>query len=250
MIILDCESLDSTLDSLGAIYQTNTKIIHEFFRSLDLDAHYETTKPLLPGDEEVRRLLEQHICRRPKPLARVNWFHLTRTFDPMSFKNGINPLAKDAEPIWSMLCQVFEGTPHVDNLQTMRNKGVPNFQYNLKVGEALHAGPFGMLVQEVADCASEIGNHDYLAMPEIIEDICSGYLVAYNFDLEPFLKQTLIPARVKFWSDQITHDGCLEAAIYYSYLASRDQRLTMNANTCFDGENRPIPPEQIINIIY
>lgn len=33
-------------------------------------------------------------------------------------------------------------------------------------------GPYAMLVREVAALSKEVGNHDYLDAPEIIEDIC------------------------------------------------------------------------------
>lgn len=36
----------------------------------------------------------------------------------------------------------------------------------------MHGGPYAILVREVAEHTKAVGQHDYLGMPEIIEDLC------------------------------------------------------------------------------
>ena len=61
------------------------------------------------------------------------------------------------------------------NLEKLREVGVPDDLNNEKTTNRLHSGPYAMLVKESAFRSSEIGNHDYLEFPEIVEDICNGY---------------------------------------------------------------------------
>lgn len=93
---------------------------------------------------------------------------------------GIQPLDDALDGIWRLLFKVFEESEHFKNLNDLRNSDVPNFQYRLRVGKPFHCGPYAMLVREAAFRAGEIGNHDYLVVPEIVQDICRGYEERFN----------------------------------------------------------------------
>jgi hypothetical protein len=58
----------------------------------------------------------------------------------------------------------------------MRASGEISFLYNFKEEgpDDIHGGPFGFLVREVAFHSPSLSTHDYLGMPETIEDICHG----------------------------------------------------------------------------
>jgi hypothetical protein len=91
-------------------------------------------------------------------------------------------------------------------------------------------------------------NHDYLQLPEIMEDICAGYEREYGQRIYEQLENALVPKIVKFWSDERKDKTCVESAMYYLYSIPHGLPLTMCSNTCFDGKNTPILSEQITNV--
>lgn len=125
---------------------------------------------------------------------------------------------------------------------------VPSFQHNHKVGKPLLAGPYAMLVRETAFHSHEMGNPDYLWLPEIVEDICNGYQEVTGVKIHDKVCSALIPYVVKFWSREQTGRVCIESAMYYLYAITHGRRLTINATTCFDGMNCTIQREEIVKI--
>lgn len=55
-----------------------------------------------------------------------------------------------------------------------------------------------MLVRESAFNASEMRNHDYLKLPEIIEDVCWGYQERFKESIQDEIMEALRPCIVKF----------------------------------------------------
>ncbi len=103
MIILDCETHSSTMKSLAAIYGVNTREIEDFFKSFDLDQHYEVSDPDCMGDQELRNVFEDKLNLHPKKLDEVCWFHLTSALPEESFNEGILPLSKSLEKVWHIV---------------------------------------------------------------------------------------------------------------------------------------------------
>jgi len=130
----------------------------------------------------------------------------------------------------------------------MRQNGVPDRHYQAKAGEPFHAGPYAMLVREIAMHPRKNGNHDYLWLPEIMEDICNGYKQAHGEMLHDELNRALVPMIVKFWSAKYCGDDCIEVALDYLYRTAHDRASFRIPNTCFEGENKAIPPEQILRV--
>jgi len=247
---LDCHTRESALRSISELYVVPAADIDAFLIGVDLEAYYEEFAPAAPGDVTITALLEEEFGHAERELSQVSWFHLTRVLASEQFAQGILPLADALEGIWGTLFSVFHNSVHSDNLRLLRQSGVPNFQYNLKVGKPVHGGPYAMLVREVAFRAKEIGNHDYLEFPEIIEDICLGYEKRFGVSIQDKVTAALLPCIVKFRSDRVIRRGCIEAAVYYLYLTGRGERLSMYANTCYDGRNTPVPREQIIDVEF
>ena len=250
MLVLDCGSRSTALTSVAAVYGVDETVIEEFLCAFDIDAHYAATNPDCHGDRELRRVFESLFGYEPAQLDRVVWFHLTRTSRNSNFETGIQPLSESINRVWQVVLEVFRGTEHERGLLDMQRDGVPDCHYRLKVGVPLHAGPYAVLVREAATRSSEIGNHDYLWLPEIMEDICNGYQGVHGVSLHQILSSALAPVIVKFWSTKQLGVSCLEAALYYLYVTAHGRRMTISANTCFDGENCGIPPEQIVGIEY
>ena len=248
MTALDCESRESTLDSLSVIYGVSASDIKKFLREADLEKHYATTNPQNPCDKELTSLFEQTFDSAPGPIHRVFWFHLTRAKLGAGFVNGILPLSEALDDIWETIFAVFKGTNHEIELRNLQQNGVPGHLYDLKVGNPLHGGPYAMLVRESAFRLNEMGSHDYLRLPEIIDDICNGYKETCGHDIHDELSKALVPYIVKFWSNEENGKLHIEPALYYLYCIMQGQELTDIANTCFDGKNSAVPPEQIVKV--
>lgn len=107
-----------------------------------------------------------------------------------------------------------------------------------------------MLVRETAFRSEEMGNHDYLWLPEIVEDICNAYYETYNIKLYDFILKATSPCIVKFLEKTPNGNWCLRPAVYYLYLVTNNKKLIMDSNTCFDGEGNTIPKENILEIEF
>lgn len=245
---LDCENLQTTLLSIAKIYEVETKVITAFFDSFDIDEHFAKNSPEGDGAQETRRLLEISLGQPKVKITRTYWFHLTRVPLNTQFEDGIVPLSDALPRVWDTLQHIFAGTHHSQQLKAMELEGVPDFQYNLKTGGPEHWGPYAMLVKEIGSFARAVGHHDYLRIPEIVEDICNGYRGKYGEDIQNQVENALVPTVVKFFSEDPNKQYGLDAAIYYAYVTHRKLGLSHLANTCFEGENLRIPPAQIVYV--
>lgn len=179
---------------------------------------------------------------------RVFWFHLTRVPPSANFSEGILPMNLALPRIWDTVEGVVEDTPNHESFKEFRAKGRGSFQYELKKDCEVHAGPFAMLVRESAFKAKEMGNHDYLDLPEIVEDICNGYQEHTGKSIHRVLRTALTPCIVKFWSDGRRGPDCVEAALFYLYSRRHGEPLSIEGNTCFDGGGQVVAPERIVSI--
>lgn len=248
MSILDCETRESTLSCIAEAYGIHEAEIFTFLNDFNLERHYEENNPMQVGSRELKNIFDTHFNRKPKIFDQIAWFHLTRTNSNNTFENGILPLTISLDNVWEEIINVFEESEHGPLLVEMRKNGVDNFQYNLKADDPLYAGPYAMLVRESAYRAKEIGNHDYLWLPEIMEDICNAYLARHGIKIHEILCAALSPKIVKFYSDGDRSEDCTVAALYYIYIKAHGQEMSIYSNTCFDGNNEAIPSEQILNV--
>lgn len=248
MAHLDCESAETALESIANIYNVAPNELRQFFCEFDIDEHYERNRPELSGNDEVRRILELHFGEPKNNVCRTYWFHLSRTEFGAKFESGIHPLNSVLPNVWAMVIRAVSKTPHAERLKKMRTEGVENFQYNFKTSDPLHWGPYAMLVKEIGSHADTVSNHDYLKLPEIIEDICRGYKEKFGENIQPTIEKALTPTIVKFWTEEGEHLYGLPSAIYYAYLSCRRLELSGLANTCFDGGGIAVPPERIVYV--
>ncbi len=244
MIVLDCESRDSTLASLADIFDADATELDAYLRALDLEAHYCATQPLHSGETELFHLVRAKFGKR-KQIDRVCWFHLTRTHPTIDFRDGIQPLSVARPRVWDTIIEAFRNIQHEDRLKRMRREGVGDFQYVLKASDPIHAGPYDFLVREGAFHASRNSNHDYLGLPETMEDICNGYLDKHGERLYDDLKSALSPMIVKFWSE---YEYGLETALHYLYVKATDRTDGFIPNTCYDGDNQAVPAERVLGV--
>ena len=249
--ILDCETETTTEASLAMAYRCNPEDIYRIFDSLDLNAIYESEES---PTEKPGSFLSGQLCAalsEPELPEWICWFHFTRTSLSNDFGEGILPLGKVLSRLWVQLIRTAPSSEVSKNLQALRENGVPDFQYRLKAPCSMHWGPFGYLVPAIAEHAKELAQHDYLGMPEIIEDICNGYFESFGVQLYEHYGKLLKPCIVKF--QQLAGDrgeDALEVACSYLYGCRKKERPSSSWITCFDGEGSVVPANSIISVRY
>jgi len=75
-----------------------------------------------------------------------------------------------------------------------------------------------MLVKEIG--FNDVGNHDYLRVPEIVEDICLSFQQQYGIDLFHRYLSNTKSCIVKFYSENVK-ECYLYSALYYLYCIYR-----------------------------
>ena len=249
--ILDCETKESTFESLSAIFNCNHSDLKSLLSEVDLEQIYELQwrEQLIPYTEYVYNYVVKELGE-PNSLDGVCWFHCTRTVMSNKFKEGILPLGESINRVWSMMLDIVKNSHLHQQLATMKKNGVNNFQYTLKTEDSVHWGPYGILIRDVAFYTQELSQHDYLELPEIIQDICNGYYEKYQESILDIYKKALSPCIVKFLSDLRVDQDCLETALQYAYSSVRRLPPNGGAVDCFDGEGKTIKNEQILSIKF
>lgn len=250
MVILDCESLDSTYDSIKSIFGLTREAVDGVLASLDVERFYAENRDY-PHD--APHLLLERIkaeSSSPSQFDAVCWFHLTRAQSSKTFENGILPLGDQVNAIWESL-RLLAGSRVSDHdwSEFRNNMGDSHsaYLYHLKVRDRDHWGPYGVLVRDAALCPAEIGHHDYLAVPEIVEDICLCFAERFDFDLVSKFTENSQPYIVKF-IEETPHPRCLSPALYYLYSRFHGERLSLSCNTCFDGRGKVVCAQKIQKI--
>jgi len=175
MRALDCETVDSTYESLEQILGTSRSRLESVFERLDIESFYRANPhyPQPPEDlifSEVRK-----VATLPGDYDRTYWFHLTRTIATNKFEQGILPLGERVEAIWDFLYSLARKHASVEEWRDFRRDMGSHHDadlYSMKANDAMHWGPYALLTRDHAFKSEEIGNHDYFDAPEIVEDIC------------------------------------------------------------------------------
>jgi len=228
-VILDCESLDSALGSLAWSYEATSNEVVAFLKNVD------------PETVPLPELVRSEFGNQKRMWESVYWFHLTRVPPGTDFDEGILPLHLALSKIWDAIIGAVRTPKAKRNLKRLREEGVPNRLYKMKVVDPLHAGPYAMLVREAAFHAAEMGNHDYLEVPEIIEDICDGYEKRFGHSILSEVTAALQACIVKF--EAVDQGGPDLALIVFNYCwcMIHDVELSIYSNTCYDARDTIIP---------
>lgn len=247
--LLDCENLETASRSLCGLFRCSLKDLHDILRRIDIDRVYEQDEPDCTPDQFLHRNLVSALGEPHRPQD-VCWFHLTRTSRCNRFTEGILPLGMALDAIWETLLAALRGSEHFSRLQDMRREGVSSYHYNLKTLNPFHWGPFAMRVRDVAFVPERLPNHDYLRLPEIVEDICNGYRSKYGISIQEEVVGVLVPCIVKFVVRGNSDAVGVGPAIHYVYRGIRGEPVSPFANTCFDARGKVIPESDILKIEY
>ena len=252
--VLDCETYESSIWCLADTYAISVPDVEAFLSALDIEEEYRTKNISVRGDEYLAKRCQAEFGEPVRSWGRVCWFHLTRVPLNTNFDEGILPLGLALDKVWAAVISAQDDAGTKARLQKMRNTGVPDRQYNLKVPASFLHGPYAMLVREVAFHSGAIGNHDYLAIPEIVEDICNGFKAETGKSIFERLENFLKPCIVKFedcdGSDRPDDPHLRKALLYYCWSKRRNEELCYLANTCFDARGEVIPRSAIRNIQF
>jgi hypothetical protein len=246
MTVLDCESYDSALACICSVYNISPDLLVDFLIKTDLEMEYEKASS---NRDILTRLLESQFGDPTNRFESIAWFHLTRVPKGTTFYDGILPLNLALPRIWQTLVSSVSDQKRV-KLEKLRSEGVPNFLYNFKTGHKTLDGPYAMLVRESAFHAEKMGNHDYLRLPEIVEDICTGYNAQYGQSICDEVSAALKKCIVKFVVSDETADTYKEPTLKYCWCKANEQLLDMYANSCYDAKGETIPHEAIRGIQF
>lgn len=129
--------------------------------------------------------------------------------------------------------------------------------YQMKTyNTSIHGGPFGHLVREIAFHARRLSQHDYLDIPEIVEDIGSCFASYFHHrpgvDLNQRFRDATKPCIVKFQTtipdDYARH--AWPAALLYVYAALHGDAVYYDSLCGYDAKGRLIPAQDILAIMW
>lgn len=231
---LDCSSPATAVTSLAEIFDTTEAGLLSL---LDSASSFN-------GHDSPENVIYDQVCERfgpPGSSLKVTWFHGTRVEDHRLFlERGILPKTAAREIIEPRLKELAKDLVAAgDNPFSLSMMG--------KQGEH-DEGPFAFLIRDVAIHAPG-GQHNYLQSPEAVEDI-SGALLGRNCDaLINRFKAITKPYLIMFTADPQGHE--IPCALFYVKLVNDGHHsieAADGANTCFCGNGRVIPPDQIRSI--
>jgi len=180
----------------------------------------------------------------------IYWFHATRVAPDTRFEDGIQPLSQALDRVWAFLgCLASAWSTRTQWLE-FRNgmRGQFADQYARKVSSGFNEGPFAFLVRDVVLLRDRMeANHDFLGIPELVEDICLSYEEMFGHCLRTRFSEATRACIVKFKSTHPRPDA-LAAALMYVHRKAKGQELERNCNTCYSGDGVAVPPDDIVQV--
>jgi hypothetical protein len=179
-------------------------------------------------------------------------FHGTRTLDPNGFfRDGVLPLGAVLDRLGDDLYGVAGGQLTAAEWRAIRAAietgplppdpaGRSAYLYRLKVGETSLHGPYAHLVRDHALAPIE-GQHDYLKIPEIVEDIARFT----GTDLQDRFERAARSCIVKFRYYDVS-PGKTESAVTYLLSQARGEP---HGDGSLDGIDRggvAVPPQDVL----
>ncbi len=251
-IVLDCENLHTTLNSISNIYGASRNDISSYLKGFNLEQYYLEKE--LDKKEEIKNTLIRLFSNEFRELETtpdlIYWFHGTRVLKEEKFKEGILPLGLAIGKIWKTLFKIFSDSPHKEKLSDLKTKGITDFHYQTRLPESSLWGPYARLVKEAAFQNEELWSHDYLKIPEIIEDICKSYSIEYGESIIEDVKNALVACIVKFRSINNVNKWQVYTALFYLYHELNNFPLIFGCDTSYDAKNEVIPKSDIVKIEF
>lgn len=248
--ILDCQSIESTYQSLEDILGIKESHLHKLFDSVDIyDSSWSYIEPVRRLFSYVRR--ETH-CKVDFDAS--CFFHCTRTRSSNTFDEGLLPLDQMIDKIWDFLFDLTEGQVISQQWADFRHSMQSNNShwadlYRMKLADAsLHGGPHAFLIRETTIKGIKDKHYvNYFRIPEIVEDIC--YCCPYNINLRHKFIANTVPCIVKF-IDYTDSKTALRTAMIYAYHKYRNLELSLACNGGFSGKGVQVPKDVILKVEF
>lgn len=232
-MVLDFENFRTTRNSVLGIMNIKEPELEELLRNWKFDSNSYADVQF------YNHLINNNLIKNE--IEKVSWFHLTRTWNgDEPFKDGIQPLCQVINVIWanirSIWCSISES-----EFTCFKEKYIfESDRYRNRLTHCNNHGPFAMLFKEVSKNPKKEGNHDYLSMPEIVEDILVKIKAKYNIDLSEKYRHSTKPIIVKFFQVENV-EQYIGNALYYLHGKINNTGNELRANTCFDAKGIVVP---------
>ena len=245
---LDCESAETALAGLAALFGVGDSTLAAELSSFAFESVPERLHREHPYEDLLCHHLGYQYETLPTPKV-IYWFHATRVLSDVDFAEGILPLPDVLERVWANLEGLAADWSSPEEWRHFRTnmKGQGARQYRTKLTYQPEGGPFAHLVKPVVFEAGRVGNHDYLAVPEIVEDICLSYNEMLGHDLLGQYRSATTPCIVKF-RHAGSWPGAVRAALMFVHHWLTDRDYSIHCSTCFDGRGIRVAPEQLVAI--
>ena len=250
---LDCETRESAEDSVLAAFDSTPTALRAFLAEPSHLAYFEANHDAIPVDFD--RYLFQRACATlgvPTLPTEFCWFHGTRVSPGTTFEEGVLPLGAVVPSLQARLVAELDDPAAKEAVRrAFARQGGNSFHFGNKLSSPVHGGPYAILVREVADHANALGQHDYLRMPEIIEDLCDKVKAECGLDLLPAFEARWRPAIVKFVAPAGgSAEFALAVALRYLRAVELGGKPDAGAVWCFDGDNKAVPPERVLKVEF
>jgi len=243
-IILDCETSESILTSLENIFSTNKNEILSFIMNNNLDEIWRKSKQ--------EKCAYQYYYEEFRKKFKLNtqeieafWFHNTRVQESICFLEGILPL-EEAIPRVEILVDEIVADLGINHNS---NKALFATIIQHKLNTSTDRGPWGFLIKDFAFCLPD-GIHNYLEMPEIVEDVIRFKYNNHYHQIVKKYKEVTTPCIVKFKVSRNFHPDNLAFVIHYIYQKENKLELNENCNTNLSNCGESISQDMIIKINF
>lgn len=230
---LDCENLETTLESLSLAFEMPVDEIETRLIGLDI----------LHEENEAYKCLFREFCvdRPLKSFDEVCYFHASRVRDETCFQSGLLPLRQTLDGILEFLYELGSNAVNRNEWEEFLKGALEDLRWKRKN----HDGPFGFFFRDLIDSPED--NVHYLDAPEIVFNIGRRAQDRFGFDFLKNYSDRTKPVVVKFFSGQ-KYDHILTAkALFYALIKLRgfDVRLYDHS---FNGKGNAVPKASIIAI--
>jgi hypothetical protein len=240
MVYLDCQNADTALQSFASACRRPVTAVIQAIRSYEVD---ESSSDEEAGPRQVFELLNV----RPEDFEGTYYFHGTRVLGTASFdREGILPLGQVIDRIWTTLHPLVADVMTQADWRRHRTEieagagADGGYQYRLKTERPTLHGPYAFLVRD-HHLIPRDGHHDYLAIPEIVEDIARSL----RLDLQSRFEAASIPCLVKFQSAGITTNE-LHSAFWYVHCMLHHEEPGWASPYSTDRHGTAVPPEEVV----
>jgi hypothetical protein len=250
--MIDCRDAETALTTTAAALGIKPGVLLAAIRGYDRDWSAFRIDPI--GEFAAGLSAKAGVDVATATIDGAYYFHGTRLIDPESVRErGLISLANALEGVFG---QLRELVPEIDlaiwdgfrsDLAELEVGGNSGYQFRLKTGNsALHGGPFAELVRDLFLAPAQAHRVDYLACPEIVEDIALAFQNRTGINLRARFVDATYPCIVKI-QDNTNPAGLLPTALVYLSSIYRDGEI--GSGCCF-GVNLggAVPPERVTEV--